>query len=122
MLKFIRLILFIGWLLLSRGFISWVPFPWAIFPIGGTFFVLVLIPTVVSRGDKRLFTRLSNRIKSQRPSSGVPDLDEILEKQSILDNSVQAETLDMRSPEFFKREDNSIINKGRKRRKFKDKY
>ena len=93
MLSFIRLILFIGWLLLSRGFISWVPFPWAIFPIGGTFFVLVLIPTVVSRGDKRLSTRLSDRIKSQRPSSGVPDLDEILEKQSMLDNSDQEETL-----------------------------
>ena len=122
MKRFIQLVLFIGWVVLSGGFISWIGFPWFIFPIAGTFFPLVALPSAVLRKEKGSSTRLSDRIKSQRPSSGVPDLDKILARQAGHDNPGEEETPSISRPEFFEREDKSIINQGRKRRKFKDKY
>jgi len=119
------LISIIGWLLLARGFIAWVPFPWSIFPIVGTSIPLVLGPIYALRKRKGSSTGLSDRIKSQRPSSGVPDLDKILDRQAGHKNPDEDETPSIPAPEFFEREDKSIINQGRKsrkRRKFKDKY
>ena len=116
------LISIIGWLLLARGFIAWVPFPWSIFPIVGTSIPLVLGPIHALRKRKGSSTGLSDRIKSQRPSSGVPDLDKILDRQAGHENPDEDETPSIPVPEFFEREDKSIINQGRKRRKFKDKY
>ena len=119
---FLWFIPIIGWLLLARGLIAWVPSPWAIFPIAGSSIPLVLLPILVLRKRKGSSMRLSDRIKSQMPSSGVPDLDEILDRQAGHDNSDEEETPSIPRPELFEREDRSIINQGRKRRKFKDKY
>ena len=121
MRTFFSIVTIIGWLLLARGFIAWIPFPWAIFPILGTSIPLVLLPIAALRKGRRLSPSLSDRIKSQRPSSGVPDLDQILDRQSGQDSPDEEET-----PEFLQREDisenMSIISDGRKRRRFKDKY
>ena len=121
MRTFLWFIPIIGWLLLVRGFIAWIPFPWAIFPILGTSIPLVLLPIAVLRKRRGSSPSLSDRIKSQRPSSGVPDLDQILDRQSGELNSDEEAT-----PEFFQREDisedRSIISDGSRRRRFKDKY
>ena len=122
MRTFFSIVTIIGWLLLARGFIVWIPFPWAIFPILGTSIPLVLLPIAELRKGRGSSPSLSDRIKSQRPSSGVPDLDQILDRQSGELNSDEEAT-----PEFFQREDisedRSIISDGsRRRRRFKDKY
>ena len=121
MRTFFSIVTIIGWLLLARGFIAWIPFPWAIFPILGTSIPLVLLPIAVLRKGRGSSPSLSDRIKSQRPSSGVPDLDQILDRQSGQNSPDEDET-----SEFFQREDMSgnmsIISDGRKRRRFKDKY
>ena len=121
MRTFFSIVTIIGWLLLAERFIAWIPFPWAIFPILGTSIPLVLLPIAALRKGRGSSPSLSDRIKSQRPSSGVPDLDQILDRQSGQDSPDEEET-----PEFLQREDisenMSIISDGRKRRRFKDKY
>ena len=118
MRTFFSIVTIIGWLLLARGFIAWIPFPWAIFPILGTSIPLVLLPIAVLRKGRGSSPSLSDRIKSQRPSSGVPDLDQILDRQSGQNSPDEDET-----SEFFQREDMSgnmsIISDGRKRRRLK---
>ncbi len=123
------LIPIIGWLLLARGFIAWVPFPWSVFPIVGTSIPLVLVPIYELRKGKDSSTGLSDRIKSQIPSSGVPDLEEILNKHSKKEGPNQEEEGSIYKPETVikdkktsSRKEKSIINEGGKRKKFKTRY
>jgi len=125
--KALWLALFIVWFALSIGFSSWIPFPWSLFPILGTLTPLIvgaIASKKYSKGeyDERI-TLVSEKLK-QVKSTGVPDLEKILKKQSTKEEPIQEKETGtyvyqsvIKENKTYSIEQRGIINDGSKRKK-----
>ena len=106
--------------IMSIGFISWIPFPWSLIPIISTLLPLVIIPLIAKKYKDSTM---------EKKGKGVPSLEEILKKHSRNDESNQEEEIiNYRTGSIIKddntssKKQKSIINDGSKRKKFISRY
>ena len=136
--KTLWLVLLIGWFVLSDRFAYLIKFPWSLFPILGTLIPLIVLPIVLKKVSKKhsedeydetitLISQKQKKVKGR--GRGVPDLEEILNKQSKKEGSNQGEESSTYRPKIVikdkktsSRKEKSIINDGGKSRKFKTRY
>ena len=138
--KTLWLVLLIGWFVLSDRFAYLIKFPWSLFPILGTLIPLIVLPIVMKKVSKKhsedehdetitLISQKQKKVRGRGRGRGVPDLEEILNKQSKKEGSNQGEESSTYRPKIVikdkktsSRKEKSIINDGGKSRKFKTRY
>jgi hypothetical protein len=125
------LALFIVWFVLSNGFAYWIPFPWSLFPILGTLTPLIVGAIILKKYSKGKYDEsitLAREKLKQVKSTGVPDLEKILKKQSTKEEPIQEKETGtyvhqsvIKENKTYSIEQRETINDGSKRKKDRSK-
>ena len=120
--RILWLALFSLWVFLGTGLVSWIPYPWSLFPIFGTLIPLVIIPLIAKKYK-------DSTMEKKDKGRGILDFEEILKKHSRNDESNQEEEIInymtesiIEDNETSSKKQKSVIDYGPKRKKFITRY